>query len=65
MSRDVTDFPEYIERMRRQNPIDEFKRPACSGPVAYRDHAAMRRDIDDLKAAVADRDSGGEGASGD
>jgi 5-methyltetrahydropteroyltriglutamate--homocysteine methyltransferase len=52
MSRDVADFPGYIARMRRQNPIDEFKRPACSGPVAYRDHAAMRRDIDDLKAAV-------------
>src|SRR5690348_10495207 len=36
MSRDVADFPGYIARMRRQNPIDEFKRPACSGPVAYR-----------------------------
>jgi 5-methyltetrahydropteroyltriglutamate--homocysteine methyltransferase len=53
--RDLAEFPEFAERFMRDGVIETLKRPACTGPVTYRDTEALQRDIDNLKAAVAAR----------
>src|ERR1700729_589979 len=50
---DLAEFPDYMERV--LGALD-FAMPACIGPVAYRDLDAVRSDIANLKAAVADAD---------
>jgi 5-methyltetrahydropteroyltriglutamate--homocysteine methyltransferase len=51
MPADLAEFPEYMERV--MGGID-FAMPACVGPVSYRGLEAVRTDISNLKAAVAD-----------
>ena len=48
---DLAEFPDYTERV--LSALD-FEMPACVGPVSYRDIDAVRADISNLKAAVAD-----------
>ena len=48
---DLTEFPGYMQRI--MGGLD-FELPACVGPVSYRDLDAVRTDISNLKAAVAD-----------
>src|SRR5437870_11958438 len=52
MRADWADFPEAAERqgMGRQSTI---ARPACNGPIAWKDMAAVHKDIADLKAALS------------
>jgi 5-methyltetrahydropteroyltriglutamate--homocysteine methyltransferase len=45
---DVLDFPEYARRVYRVTA----QRPACTGPIAYRDQAALQQDIENFKAAL-------------
>ena len=46
---EAKDFPEYTaRRMERTGP----KRPACVGPIAWKDRDAVRKEIDNLQAAV-------------
>src|SRR5262245_42719043 len=51
-SRDLEDFPGY--RVPHQTSA-AMPQPACTGPIAWRDHEAIRRDIDRLKAAAEGR----------
>ncbi len=55
-SREYLAFPEYYE-WAAQMPGMAGRAPpmrwVCTGPVSYRGHAALRRDIDNLKAALA------------
>jgi 5-methyltetrahydropteroyltriglutamate--homocysteine methyltransferase len=44
------DFPEWAEQ-RRRTGIPAFSRPACNGPIAWKDFDAVKRDIENLKAA--------------
>src|SRR5579864_6882051 len=53
MQADLADFPEYRERYRQRRGGLGIKRPACTGPVAYKDRSAVDRDLDNLRAAVA------------
>ena len=46
---DLRDFPDYAQRRQRSR----FVTPACTGPISYRDHAALQADLDNLKAALA------------
>jgi 5-methyltetrahydropteroyltriglutamate--homocysteine methyltransferase len=48
---EARDFPEYWAR-RTGNTRSSFLRPACDGPIEWRDFPAVRRDIDTLRAAV-------------
>jgi len=53
-SREVMDFPEYYEWYSRWRgasvgPTTGF---VCTGPVAYKGHEALQRDIENLKAAL-------------
>ena len=41
------DFPEWAEARARPS----FTRPACNGPIAWRDFDAVKRDIENLRAA--------------
>ena len=48
VSGEAKDFPEYTAgRTGRVVP----KRPACTGPIAWRDRDAVRKDIENLQAA--------------
>ena len=50
---DAAEFPEWTEMARQLAPPFQ-KRPACTGPVAWKDWPAVERDIQNLKdAAVA------------
>jgi len=51
---DLADYPEYGERFARQGVLDILKRPACTGPISYRNLDAVNQDIADLKAAIAE-----------
>jgi 5-methyltetrahydropteroyltriglutamate--homocysteine methyltransferase len=48
---DLAEFPDYMQRVMGEIDIEM---PACVGPVAYRDLDAVRTDIANLQAAVAD-----------
>ena len=49
---DAEEFPEWTEMARQLAPPFQ-KRPACTGPVAWKDWAAVERDIQNLKDAAA------------
>ena len=49
---EARDFPEFTER--RAVGLAAIQRPTCDGPIAWKDFAAVTRDIDNLKAATAD-----------
>ncbi len=49
VSGEAKDFPEYTSRRAgRASPM----RPACTGPIAWKDRGAVQRDIENLNAAV-------------
>ncbi len=54
---EVAAFPEYYEQYFRTAMLGGAVAPAvplvCTGPIRYRGEAALRRDIDNLKAALA------------
>jgi len=50
---DLNDYPEYGERFRSQRAVSDLKRPACNGPVTYKNRKAVETELDNLKAAVA------------
>ncbi|HUZ78338.1 MAG TPA: cobalamin-independent methionine synthase II family protein [Chloroflexota bacterium] len=53
---DAADFPGYDEwNLRTQAGAERIRRFACMGPVKYVGHAALQRDIDNLKEALAGR----------
>ena len=49
---EAVDFPEYQVRRVAASPTF-LNRPACNGPIAWKDFAAVERDIANLKAAIA------------
>ena len=51
---EVEMFPDYYRRYfeKYAGTVAPFARPVCTGPIAYTGHAAVRRDIDNLKAAL-------------
>jgi 5-methyltetrahydropteroyltriglutamate--homocysteine methyltransferase len=53
MPADLAEFPDYMQRV--MGALD-IEMPACIGPVSYRDLDAVRADIANLQAAVADAD---------
>jgi len=49
---DATEFPEWTEMARQFAPPFQ-KRPACTGPVTWKDWPAVERDIENLRDAAA------------
>ena len=54
-SRDADDFPDYYRTAGL--PAGAAARPACNGPLSWKDFSAVEADIANLKAAVADVDA--------
>src|SRR5919198_1252036 len=48
-SKEVAAFPEFYEPSLRQSPNAAAPRFECTGPIAYRGHALVQRDIDNLR----------------
>ena len=49
------DFPEYSTRREYTEATivrSSIKRPACTGPIGWKDRQAVQRDVDNLKAAL-------------
>jgi 5-methyltetrahydropteroyltriglutamate--homocysteine methyltransferase len=56
--REMAEFPELFEQLARSRAASRpATRPSCTGPVSPRDLGGVSRDIANLKAAVAGRDS--------
>ncbi|HEX6211729.1 MAG TPA: hypothetical protein VF136_13195 [Methylomirabilota bacterium] len=53
-SLDADEFPEWTEMARQFAPPFQ-RRPACTGPVAWKDWGAVERDIQTLREATAGR----------
>jgi 5-methyltetrahydropteroyltriglutamate--homocysteine methyltransferase len=49
---DLAEFPEYAQRLFQGTPIEEMQRPACTGPITYKDKEAVRKDLENFKAAL-------------
>ena len=48
---DLMEFPEYGQRVFGDRPFT-MKTPACTGPIIYKDKAAVRKDLENFKAAL-------------
>ena len=50
---DLTEFRSFARRGASETGVAVLKRPACDGPISYRDRNAVRVDVENLQAAVA------------
>ena len=53
---DLVEFPNMAKRVFGDPGRSRRKTPACNGPIAVADPDAVRRDVDNLKAAVGQRE---------
>src|SRR5579872_111665 len=51
---DMADFPQFTERAFLGRKAPPMKRPSCNGPIAYRNHEELERDLDNFKAALTE-----------
>jgi 5-methyltetrahydropteroyltriglutamate--homocysteine methyltransferase len=49
---DLVDFPDLARRVFQDPGRSRRRTPACDGPIAVRDAAAVQRDVDNLRAAL-------------
>jgi 5-methyltetrahydropteroyltriglutamate--homocysteine methyltransferase len=49
------EFPEFASQGGTHLSSTSIPQPACTGPIAWKDWDAVQRDLDNLKAAVRDR----------
>jgi len=52
MAGDLAEFPGFIKRSVVDSSIAAMKRPACTGPITYRDAQGLRTDLDNLRAGL-------------
>jgi 5-methyltetrahydropteroyltriglutamate--homocysteine methyltransferase len=52
-NRDVADYPDFRRRMELFIGPQQIRRLCCTGPISRQDHESAKRDIDNLKAAIA------------
>lgn len=50
---DLDDFPEYRDRLVAAGHSATYKRPVCRGPIKVKDLSALKKDIENMKAALA------------
>jgi len=50
---DLDDFPEYRDRLVAAGHSATYKRPVCKGPIKVKDLSALKKDIENMKAALA------------
>jgi 5-methyltetrahydropteroyltriglutamate--homocysteine methyltransferase len=49
---DLKDYPEFRQKMARMTGVQEFRRAACVGPIAVKDRAPLKKDIDNMLSAM-------------
>lgn len=49
---DLKEFPEYGKRVFDGTPLEKMRLPACTGPVAYRERAALQEDLVNFRTAL-------------
>jgi 5-methyltetrahydropteroyltriglutamate--homocysteine methyltransferase len=49
---DLQDFPHYAARLFGELPLANVRLPTCTGPITYRDPAAVRQDLAQFTAAL-------------
>jgi len=49
---DLLEFRDYGRRVFRDTPIESMRRPACTGPIVYKNKEALQKDIENFKAAL-------------
>jgi 5-methyltetrahydropteroyltriglutamate--homocysteine methyltransferase len=50
---DLAEFRNFARRGANETGVAVLKRPACTGPISYRDRNAVQVDVQNLQAAVA------------
>jgi 5-methyltetrahydropteroyltriglutamate--homocysteine methyltransferase len=50
---DLDDFPEYRDRLVAAGHSATYKRPVCKGPIKVKDLSGLKKDIENMKAALA------------
>jgi 5-methyltetrahydropteroyltriglutamate--homocysteine methyltransferase len=50
---DIDEFPGFKSRLAKIGDTPKYHRPICRGPIAVKDLAPLRKDIEHLKAAMA------------
>jgi 5-methyltetrahydropteroyltriglutamate--homocysteine methyltransferase len=50
---DIDDFPGFKARLAKIGDTPKYHRPICRGPIAVKDLAPLRKDIEHLRAAMA------------
>ena len=50
---DLKQFPQFLKRLADSGGTPQYARPCCTGPVVPKDHEDLRKDIANLKAAMA------------
>lgn len=48
---DLVEFPTYAQRVMQDPGVSGLAIPACTGPIVYRDRAALQRDLENLRRA--------------
>ncbi len=51
---DLKMFPTFLDRLAREGGTPKYARPQCTGPVASRGQGELQKDINNLKAAMAE-----------
>lgn len=51
---DLKLFPTFLNRLAREGGTPKYARPQCTGPVASRGQGELHKDINNLKAAMAE-----------
>ena len=50
---DLADYPDYRDRLAASGQSPKIARPLCTGPIALKDEAPLRNDIDNFTEALA------------
>jgi len=51
--KDLDEFPEFRDRLASEGGTPQYHRPICRGPIEIKDLTPLKKDIENLKAALA------------
>jgi len=56
---DLKKFPSFLQRLANEGGTPQYARPMCTGEVKSKGQGELQKDIDNLKAAMAEHGAGG------
>jgi len=51
---DLKEYPDFAVRLMGEKALADFRAPACTGPIKWKDKNSVTKDIEHLKAALKD-----------